>query len=234
MGLRDFWKQLVGNASENGNPLQIPYIDLQRAFQLFVPQLYYLSENSDAGHMERIISETTLSLNAGSYFALKTKSHISKIGAFTNRLGGSVFFGEGATTNKAGEDKEFLYIFLCTLSHNGEKNALDTTGHFLFLGEFCSDRTNSLTVVPQLIVYKPPETSGTAINPSDEAGVLNALSIANQIFLSILRQTPVDEACFSVQERDVFSKVAKNRTLESLERDIRRFEQEEAPLLQPR
>lgn len=235
MGLSDLWKRSSRNAEKNGTPLQIPYIDLQRAFQLFVPQLYHLTENPDQSNMGRIIPESSLCLSAPHYFASK-EVDISKIGTLTNILGGSVFFGEGTTTNtnNAGEKKEFLYILLCTLSHNEEYGTLDTTGHFLFLGEFCSDKTNSLAVVPQLMVYRPPETTGTIVNPSDKAGVSNALGIANKIFLSTLRHAPVDQACFSLQEGDVFSKIASHRTLETLVRDIGMYEQEETPLLQLR
>lgn len=234
MGLCDFWKNSGRNASKNNTPIQIPYIDLQRAFQLFVPQLYHLTENPDQqSNLGLIIPQSSLYLSVPHYFASK-EVDISRIGTLTNLLGGSVFFGEGTTTNGAGEKKEFLYIFLCTLSHNEKNGMLNTDGHFLFLGEFFSDRTHSLAVVPQLMAYKSPGTIGTRVNPSDKAGVSNALSIANQIFLSILRHAPVDEACFSGQEGDGFSKLAGNRTLETLERDIGVCGKKEAPLLQPR
>lgn len=233
MGLSDFWKRSGRNVPKNCTPLQIPYIDLQRAFQLFVPQLYHLTENPDEKSIGRVIPETSLYLSTPGYFVSK-KVDISRIGTLSNIIGGSVFFGEGTTTSEAGEKKEFLYIFLCTLSRNKEDGTLDRTGHFLFLGEFCSDRTNSLAVVPQLMVYKSPETVGTIVNPSDKAGVFNALGIANKIFLSTLRHAPVDQACFSLQEGDVFSKIASHRTFETLVRDLVTCGQEEAPLLQPR
>lgn len=231
MGLRDFWKRSGRNVPKNGTPLQIPYIDLQRAFQLFVPQLYYIEENPDQqSNLGRIIPQSSLYLSAPHYFASK-EVDISRIGTFINFFGGGIFFGEGTTTNGAGEKKEFLYILLCTLSRNEENGMLDTTGHFLFLGEFCSDRMQTLAVVPQLMAYKSPETTGTRVNPSDKAGILNALGIANQIFLSILKQAPVNQACFLPQEGDVFSRVASNRTLTSLERDLGLGEGESSPLL---
>lgn len=62
MGLRDFWNRSGRNAQKNGTPLQIPYIDLQRAFQLFVPQLYHLTENPDQSNIGRIIPGSPLFL----------------------------------------------------------------------------------------------------------------------------------------------------------------------------
>lgn len=213
-------------------PVPIPYIDLQRGFQLFVPQLYYISPTSNPDAMEQIIPESALRHFAPTHFS-SGRTEFSQIGNFMNENGGGIFFGECKASQIEQKPKDLLYIFLCTLSYNEERGGIRPVPHFLFLGEMCPKTDSSLAVLPLLMACQAAHNNGVTIELHNQTAISNSLSIANHIFLSILANVPVDmDKIFGdfikshpKQQKTFFSDMANSRTLETLENDIAAVQQ---------
>lgn len=232
MGLRSLWNSLFENEPEQRVPVRIPYIDLQRGFQLFVPQLYYINDNPSRSELERAVPETALRYHAPTVFSSE-KTEFLQTGTFVNENGSGVFFGECKVSEIEKPPKDLLYIFLCTLMHDENTETIRPAPHFLFLGEMYPRRTSTLAVLPLFIGHQVAQNSGIIIDPADQTRVSNALGVANQVLLSILAQVPVDmtkiladhQAVPVAQRENLFTQIAEARTLATLANDIVAFQQ---------
>lgn len=221
MYLHVLWHTCVKGSLESRNLVKIPYIAFQKVFQLFVQQLYDIRQDRKNPQPEQVIAENALHHLLTPYFSSgETERCIA--GSHINEGGGCIFWGEYKVEKPP---KELLYVLLYTQAQqkNGEMEGRPHF-HFLLLGETRSE-PSSLVVLPLCIIYQTGSGLPASIDCRDEESVSNALSIANQVFLSILANVPVDMTRISNNwpGRRCFVDVAKGRTLETLSDDIRSF-----------
>jgi hypothetical protein len=217
-------------ASSSSLNFTLPYLDLQRMFQLFVPPLYERDANPQPHYTHIDLARRILSQKSP-LIANKLKSPYSKLidSCFFSREGGGIaLYGEYEEETPEVGLEQFAYFCLAEsrLNTSTTPATVDIRPHFTFAAQFDFSGSSPL-LIPQDVHMLVPYDNGESyfqMQPHDPASLRQAFCYANTAFLQILAEKPVrpDYSLHGIKDFEAPSCLAlRHRTYDQLEADVR-------------
>lgn len=194
-----FLSKLLAGASQSdaSGPANIPYIHLQKYFQLFVPGLYTVKDIPSLQDLSVKVPGQMFKFfhtpHADAFFSEDTGFVTTS--QYANHTGGRLYHGEFVTHGEAGGAAEYLYIVISSAKPTPEKDKHSFVPHFLFLGKLISGENQEM-VHPLFILSQSGLENGNAFfeltDLKDPSDIVSALAYADLPFRAILSGNKVD------------------------------------------
>ncbi len=207
----------------------LPYISLQKYFQLFVGSIHTLTDTPPLtspaiqvpGHFLKYYG----CAEANDFFS--AESSFTTTGEFSNDNGGHVYHGEYVTHGKDGGAMEYIYIVIASSEPTEKPRLRNFTPHFVFLGGRMAGDQQEVVYSTFMISrsgYKDEKSFLSTVNQDSMPQVIAALAFADIPFKQVLSgQKPdadINAAAFSMtktkEHLGKFFSTIETRTAQSL------------------
>lgn len=177
--------------STNSGTALIPYIHLQKYFQLFVDGIFTVNGSPKMDDLSIKVPGQILQFyqcpEAADFFSEDTS--FTTTATFDNNNGGHIYHGEYITHGKNGGALECLYIVIASSKLTDNEKQRKFVPHFVFLGGCMAGETHGEVYSLFMLSQSGYDGQRAISNPVDQSSakdVLSALSYADIPFRKIL------------------------------------------------
>lgn len=207
----------------------MPYIHLQKYFQLFVGGIYTIKDNPPIDSLAIKVPGQFLqyygSEEGDDFFSSETS--FTTTGEFNNQNGGHIYHGEYVTHGKDGGAMEYIYFVMAASQPTENPAQRKFTPHFVYLGGRMPGETQEVIYSTFMLCrsgFNGENSFLTSVNQNSMTEVISAFAYADIPFKKILAGEEVNgdmiAAAFSMTDInmrvDKFYNIIDGRTPQSL------------------